>query len=64
MDEITIKILEERFQIGIEMTKKIMATNKLKLTDFEVADLGLRVGQSLFIEKNKSYRMSQIPRKE
>ena len=61
-NELTNTIMEERLQIGIEMAKKLLARNGLKITDAEILDAGLRIGQSLFIEKNKSFRASQIPR--
>lgn len=62
MADITNEIMEERIQIGIDMVKRLVNKNKLKLSDYEVMDLAVRVGASLFIEKNKSYRASQIPR--
>lgn len=52
--------MEERIQIGLEIIEKICANNKKNLTDAEKMDLAVRVGQGLFIEKNKSYRSQQI----
>jgi len=56
------KIMEERIQIGLDMTKKIVTNNNLKLSDYELMDIAVRCGMSLFIEKNKSYRASKIKR--
>lgn len=59
-DKITNEIMEERIQIAIGMTKKIAVENNLKLTDYEVMDIAVRIGNALFIEKNKSFRASKV----
>jgi len=61
-NDLTNTIMEERIQIGLGIVERICAKNKKNLTDFEKMDLAVRVGASLFIEKNKSFRASQIKR--
>lgn len=61
-EDIANTIMEERIQIGLDIIKGLSEKNNKKLTDFEQMDLAVRVGASLFIEKNKAYRVSQISR--
>ena len=62
-DEIANTIMEERLVIAQDIVKRVFVEKgKLKLTDYELADLICRVGNTLFIEKNKAYRTSQIKR--
>lgn len=55
-DKIVNEIMEERLKIGIDMVRKIVKTENIKLTDYELMDIATRVANALFIEKNKSYR--------
>ncbi len=59
-NEISNQIFEERLVIGIDMAKRIAEQKGLKLTDAELMDIGCRIASTLFIEKNKAYRTSQI----
>lgn len=61
-NDLTNTIMEERIQIGLDIVKRISEKNSLKLSNFEQMDLAVRIGASLFIEKNKSFRASQIQR--
>lgn len=61
--DIANKIYEERFEIGIDIVKRVAEKKGLKLSDFEIADIGCRIASSLFIEKNKSFRVGQIERR-
>lgn len=60
--EMVNKIMEERIEIGLKMITAIAKRNDLELSAYERMDLACRVGASLFIEKNKSYRASKINR--
>lgn len=60
--DIAKEILEERIDLGFVIIKGLVEKHKLKLSDYELIDLSVRCGINLAIEKNKSYRMSKIPR--
>lgn len=59
-NELANQIYEERLELGIDMIKRVAQKKGLKLTDFELVDIGCRIASSLFIEKNKSFRVNQI----
>ncbi len=61
-NDLANQIYEERMQISFDMLNRFCEKNKIKLTDFEKTDISTRIASSLFIEKNKSYRASQINR--
>lgn len=64
MSEITNDIMWERLVIGMEMAEKLIQEKKLKLSDYEKADLGVRIANALFIEKNKSFRSDKIEKRK
>lgn len=56
-------ILEERINIGAEILGRLIEKFKWKLSDYERADLSVRMGINLAIEKNKTFRTTQIDRR-
>ena len=64
MSEITNDIMWERLGIGMDMAEKLIQEKKLKLSDYEKADLGVRIANALFIEKNKSFRSDKIEKRK
>lgn len=61
-EDLANTIYEERLEIGIDMIRRVAKKKGLDLNDKEVSDIACRIASSLFIEKNKSFRVSQIKR--
>ena len=57
-------IMAERIEIGLKIIEDICESTKKKLSDFEKMDLAVRCGNALFIEKNKSFRVGQMRKRE
>jgi hypothetical protein len=63
-EDLVNTIMNERIDIGFAIIEDQIKKRNLKVTDFEKADLAIRVANALFIEKNKAFRSGQIEKRE
>lgn len=63
VNDLSNTIMEERITLGVKMVKELAQKNGLVLTE-SIFIKGIEVGISLFIDKNKSFRMGQMSHRE
>lgn len=62
-EDLANTILKERIIIGAGIVEELIKKYSWKLSDYEKADLSVRMGINLAIEKNKNFRTSQIEKR-
>lgn len=59
MADLSNTIMNERLEIGVDFVKELAKKNNLPMSE-ALFIKGIEVGISLFIDKNKSFRMGQM----